>query len=348
MSTELTKTQRNDVMTLLKNNSQAIQSVLPKHLHPEKMLRMAYQCIEVTPKLALCSQASFFNAILELASLGLEPGGPLALAHLIPYGKKVQVIIDYKGFIHLANNANTRIVYHPVYEKDDFEFQYGIGGFLTHKPTNNDRGKLISAYAIAYFPSGPPDFEVVDEKIAMTAKSRSSAKNSEDSPWNKTINGERVDEATMWCKTAVRRLAKRIPSSPELQKAAIYDEYQEAGVKQGIPDRLVKGDGNIIDLKDFEFTDESEGLTEAIKGNDKKSAQNAQDDSESTEKLDSRLSYVLNAKKENEASTKGLLKVHEVLAPTEEKLKVNLNAMPDETWAALLKDIGIMLAQGGK
>ena len=80
----------------------------------------------------------------------------------------------------------------------------------------------------------------------------------------------------------------------------------------------------------------------------KSASQKPQDAPGSTQKADSRLSYVLNAKKENEASTKGLLKVHEVLAPTEEKLKVNLNAMPDETWAALLKDIGIMLAQGEK
>ena len=265
MTTALTKTQRNDVLTLLKNNAKAIQSVLPQHLKPEKMLRMAYQCIEVTPKLALCSQASFFNAILELAGLGLEPGSPLGLAHLIPFGQEVKVIIDYKGYIQLANNANVRVVFHPVYEEDEFSYQYGIGGYLNHKPANNDRGKLIYAYAIAYFPSGPPDFEVVDKKIAMSAKARSAAKDKSDSPWNKVVNGERVDEAIMWCKTAVRRLFKRIPSSPELQRAALYDEYQEAGIPQNIPNRLVKDDGSIIDLQDFEIVNEKD-LTGAIKG----------------------------------------------------------------------------------
>jgi len=264
MTTALTKAQRNNILSLLKNNAKAIQSVLPQYLKPEKMLRMAYHCIEVTPKLALCSQASFFNAILELAGLGLEPGGPLGLAHLIPFGAEVKVIIDYKGYIQLANNANVRVVFHPVYEEDEFDYQYGIGGYLNHKPANNDRGKLIAAYAIAYFPSGPPDFEVVDEKIAMSSKARSAAKNKPDSPWNQVIDGERLNEAIMWCKTAVRRLFKRIPSSPELQKAALYDEYQEAGVSQNIPNRLMKDDGSIIDLQDFEITNGND-LTDAIK-----------------------------------------------------------------------------------
>lgn len=259
MTTALTTKQKNDVMSLLTRNAKAIKSVIPKHLTFEKMARMAYHCIEVNPTLARCSQSSLFNAILEASSLGLEIGGPLSLSHLIPYGDKATLIIDYKGFIQLAANSNVLITYEPVYNKDTFKYSKGLNPVLEHIPFDGeDRGELTHAYAIASYPDGRKDFEVIDKTIAMTAKSRSAAKVKKDSPWNNTVDGKRVDEWMMWCKTAVRRLAKRVPKNPELQRAAIIDEKADAGIAQDF--------SHVVDVEfeDIKDTSASE-LTDKIK-----------------------------------------------------------------------------------
>jgi len=218
MSTALTTTEQGNVKQLLYNNIQAIQSVLPHHMPKEKMLRTAYQVIVLNPKLARdCDQLSLLNAVLEASALGLEIGGPLAQAHLVPFKGKVKLIPDYKGLIELAYRSPkvTAFTARPVYANDKFEYWYGLKADLIHTPfRKGSRGQLLAAYAIVKFSGGGIDFEVVEYEDAMAAKESSPAKKSNDSPWNKP-----ADEWTMWVKTAVKRLLKRVPKSPDLQRA---------------------------------------------------------------------------------------------------------------------------------
>ena len=48
---------------------------LPRHLTPERFIRVATTALLKTPQLADCNQASFFECLLALASHGLEPDG---------------------------------------------------------------------------------------------------------------------------------------------------------------------------------------------------------------------------------------------------------------------------------
>lgn len=217
MSTALTTMEQDNVKTLLANNIKAIQSVLPNHLTPEKMLRMAYTSVVINPKLARCSQISLLNAVIEASAIGLEIGGPLAQAHLVPFKEEAKLMVDYKGLMELCyrSPAVAAMTARPVYQRDQFDYWYGINADLRHVPfKNGDRGDLIAAYSIVKFTSGGVDFEVVEREDAMAAKESSPAKDKKDSPWNKPR-----DEWTMWVKTAVRKLSKRIPKNPELQKA---------------------------------------------------------------------------------------------------------------------------------
>ena len=232
MTKALTVNEQQTVKTLLASSIQAIKSVLPKHLTPERMLRMAYASITMNPKLAKCSQISLINAIIESSMIGLEIGGPLALAHLVPFNNKrtktleATLIIDYKGLIELMYKSPIvkSVTAHPVYRADLFDYEYGLNQMLRHKPETGNRGSLEYAYCIVFFTTGGVDFEVVDEEIAMKAKAKSAAKDSAESPWNKK------DEVhNMWVKTAVKRISKRIPKSPELQKAILADSQAEKG-----------------------------------------------------------------------------------------------------------------------
>lgn len=245
MTKALTVKENETVFALIKNNIRAITSVLPDHIPPEKMLRLSHQAVVLNPKLARCTQISFLNAVIEASSLGLVVGGPTAQAHLLPYKGEVKLIPDYKGLIELGyrSPAVASISAHPVFENDKFDYWYGVNQDLRHVPfKNGDRGKLVAAYAVVKYVSGGFDFEVVEKEDAMAAKARSEAKNSKYSPWNK-----QADEWTMWVKTAVRRLMKRVPKNPELQKAIAYD--QTLSEKQNIPSVIEADFKDITDLK---------------------------------------------------------------------------------------------------
>ncbi len=256
MTTALTVKEQKDVRSLLGSNIQAIKSVLPKHLTPERMLRMAFTSITMNPKLARCSQLSLMNAVVEASVIGLEIGGPLGLAHLVPFKNErtkqleVQLIPDYKGLIELMYKSSMvrSVTAHPVYQADVFDYEYGVNQTLKHKPEDNDRGRLTHAYCIVFFITGGVDFEVVDQKIADAAKSKSAAKNSSHSPWNKP------DEVhNMWVKTAVKRISKRVPKSPDLQKAVQLDNVAESGEGQSF--------SHVIDV-DFEDVKNGEAKSE--------------------------------------------------------------------------------------
>lgn len=244
MTKALTVKENETVFALIKNNIRAITSVLPDHIPPEKMLRLSHQAVVLNPALARCTQLSFLNAVIEASTLGLEVGGPTAQAHLVPYKGEVKLIPDYKGLIELAYRSPVvaSVSAHPVYSNDKFEYWYGVNSDLVHTPyKGGDRGDLVAAYAVVKFVSGGFDFEVVEKEDAMAVKARSQAKDSKYSPWNK-----KVDEWTMWVKSAVRRLLKRVPKNPELQQAIALD--QSLSAKQNLSNIIDADFKNITDL----------------------------------------------------------------------------------------------------
>ncbi|GAG81482.1 unnamed protein product [marine sediment metagenome] len=155
--TALTVTQQTDIRDLLFKNMKAIKSVAPKHLTPERVLRIAYTAIVRNPKLSMCSQVSLLNSVIESTMLGLEIGGPLGLAHLVPFKGKATLIVGYGGFIQLGYNSGKikNFSFHPVYQSDEFSYHYGVDPDLKHVPSNDESpGELVYAYAIANFDGG--------------------------------------------------------------------------------------------------------------------------------------------------------------------------------------------------
>jgi recombination protein RecT len=196
-------------------------------------------------KLKKCTPISLINSVIEISILGLEVG---RTAHIIPFKDEAVVIVDYKGMIELAHRSEkvTSTPMKAVYSEEFFEHQEGTERYIKHIPLQKDRGDLVAAYAIVNFKDGNFDFEVVYPDDIDLVKKRSPGAKKSDSPWNTD------DEPQMWCKTAMRKLAKRIPQSPELQKAAYLEELVEAGLKQNIS-HVTNG---VIDA-DFTTTEKS-------------------------------------------------------------------------------------------
>jgi recombination protein RecT len=223
------------VRKLLERFKPQMALALPRHLNPDRMLRVALTAIQRNPKLLECTQTSLLAAIMQGAQLGLETDGVLGEAHLVPYGKTVQFIPGYKGLMKLARNSReiSTIFASEVYLKDTFSFAYGLDPKLDHVPSyEEEAGPIIAFYAVSKLKDGGAQFLVMWKRQVEAIRNKSAGyiaakKYDKESPWETHF-------AEMGKKTVIRRLCKLLPSSVELQKAVALDELAEAGVDQNL------------------------------------------------------------------------------------------------------------------
>lgn len=225
------------VRSLLLRAKEQIEMALPRHLTTDRMVRTVMTAVQSNPKLLDCSQQSLIRAVMEAAQLGLMPDGILGHGYLIPYGQKAQFIPGYKGFIDLARRSGhvQSMAAHVVYEADEFSYTYGLDETLVHKPSRDkQRGRRVAVYAVARFKDGGHAFEVLEQHDIDFIKSHSAAvrANKKDSPWF-------THEDEMWRKSAIRRLAKYLPMSVELQAAVALDEQREEGITLDVESSVV-------------------------------------------------------------------------------------------------------------
>ena len=191
----------------------AVAQALPKHINADRMIRVALTALTKTPKLADCDQASFFSAMLTCSQLGLEPDG--RRAHLIPYGKTCQLIIDYKGLVELAMRSGEVSNIHADVICENDEFLCDRGQIAKHViDYRKERGAVFAAYAICRFKDGTEKSEVmsVPEIDAIRKRSRASGSG----PWVTDYN-------EMAKKTVFRRLSTWLPLSSEFRDALEKD-----------------------------------------------------------------------------------------------------------------------------
>lgn len=241
-------------------NRATLAAVLPRHVTPDRMMKLALGAIRANPKLLECSTESLFGALVLSSQLGLEPNTPLGHAYLIPFRDNrnnrtdVQFIPGYRGLIDLARRSGQiiSISAHAVHAGDYFDFAYGLDERLEHRPAARDRGEIIAFYAVAKLHGGGHQFEVMwrDEvdairdqsqgyRIAMRYAKRDSDGNitSCNSPWH-------THYPEMGRKTAVRRLFKYLPVSIEMATAVALDDAAETAQPQGL-DNVLTGEWSV-------------------------------------------------------------------------------------------------------
>lgn len=191
-----------------------VSKALPRHLTPDRFIRVALTALTRTPKLMQCTQESLFKCLLDCSAFGLEPDG--RRAHLIPYGDQATLIVDYKGIAELAMRSGVISNLHAdvVCENDVFEYDKG---FVTeHKiDFKKPRGNVYAAYSICRFKDGTEKAEVMTKDEIEDIRKRSKAGKS--GPWV-------TDWNEMAKKTVFRRLSKWLPLSSELRDAAENDD----------------------------------------------------------------------------------------------------------------------------
>lgn len=215
---EIKKTnKKTTVRELMKSEqfSAEIATALPSIMTSDRFLRVALTTLQKVPKLQQCTQESLCQALLDCASLGLEPDN--RRAHLVPYGNSVKLIVDYKGVVELVlRNGDVRKLYAEiVHENDEFEFDRGEVTKHLIDYSRDDRGDAIAAYCIATLKSGETTATVMTVKEINAI--RDNAKSGKSDPWVHHW-GE------MAKKTVFKRLAKWLPMTPEVKAAAEYGD----------------------------------------------------------------------------------------------------------------------------
>lgn len=189
------------------------------------MLRIALTELRRNQKLGQCDPFSFMGAVVQAAQLGLEPGSALGHCYLIPYGSEVTLITGYKGLIELARRSGKvrKVTARLVREGDEFEEIQGTREELHHRP-GKTRGQVTHAYAVAFFADGTTQHEVMDvdqiEEIRRLAKRPNPVW---ETHWDEMAR-----------KTAVRRLCKYLPQSPELARANELDDMAYEDKRQSL------------------------------------------------------------------------------------------------------------------
>jgi recombination protein RecT len=227
---------------------------LPKHLTPERLVRVAMTAIQRTPKLLECDRTSLFASVITCAQLGLEPDGVLGQAYLVPFKGKVQLIVGYKGYIALAFNSGQvqTIQTHEVCAGDEFSYRYGLHETLDHVIKDEDRSwdNITHFYAYAVYKDGGHVFEVMSRKQVEAIRNGSPGyQSSNDSPWDP----KKPTSIQMGRKTLIRRIANYLPL--QVQKAAAIEAAYEMGRHGAIDpygDVVIEGESTNITVPEGE------------------------------------------------------------------------------------------------
>jgi recombination protein RecT len=233
MTQELvTNKKQTELGELLETYKGEIARALPKHVTPERMLRIAMTSARKNPTLLECSLESILGAVIQSAQLGLEVDTPLGHAYLVPFynknsGKKeCNFMPGYRGLMDLIHRTAGHPILDPtaVYEGDHFKYEKGLHPVLQHEPIPKKGGeKLTYVYCVASFADGRNVFRVMTRGEVESHRMRS--KDPGFKIW-------KSDYEAMALKTVIRQLAKYLPMSAELQVAVGLDEMHEVGIAQ--------------------------------------------------------------------------------------------------------------------
>lgn len=204
---------------------ESMRQVLPKHLTPDRLVKMALVAASKQPKLLQCTGVSICKAVMTASELGLDCSGTLGSGYLVPYKTECQFIPGYRGLIDLARRSGqiSRIESHIVYKQDEFTVEFGLDQKLIHRPyfgadRQEGRDNVVCVYGIAELRDNTKQLEVMTVSQIEAIRRRSPAGNS--GPWC-----EHWEE--MARKTVVRRLCKYLPMSAELERALTIENELE-------------------------------------------------------------------------------------------------------------------------
>lgn len=250
------------VRDLLESHKGQIAMALPKHLTPERMIRVALTAVSGNERLAECEPLTIAASVVQASILGLEPNSVLGECYLIPYwnsklkipgsnklgGYACQMQPGYQGLVKIARNSGqfSIIDAQPVHEGDEFDFEKGSDTWWRHKwAKTGTRGRIIGYWAGYVLKDGSKNFEYMTvesinehrDKYSQGAYLKERGAYVKDKDGNKILQGPWRDSPDwMYRKTPLKQVLKLAPKSIEMQTALSMDERMDAGLAQAFVD----------------------------------------------------------------------------------------------------------------
>lgn len=207
------------VVDQVRNQLTAMQpqfaAALPKHVSPERFVRVVMTAVQMTPALLNADRRTLFASAMKASQMGLLPDGREGA--IVTFKDQAQFMPMVAGIMKMVRNSGEISTWsvQAVYENDSFDFCLGDDEHITHKPALSSRGKIIAVYSIVSMKDGEKSREVMSVEDVEAIRKRSRSGNS--GPWVS-------DFAEMAKKTVVRRHAKRLPMSTDLDDVLRADD----------------------------------------------------------------------------------------------------------------------------
>lgn len=192
----------------------------------EREAEFAIQAIlnsDYAMKVALNNKASVFNAVTNIAAIGISLNPAKKQAYLVPRDSKICLDISYIGLMDLAMaSGSVRWVQAMlVHEGDEFE----LNGFdkpprHKYKPFDIKRGAVVGVYVVAKTMDGDYLTTTMPIDDVWSIRDRSSA-------WKAWISKQKscpwvTDPGEMVKKTCVKRAYKYWPKTDRMDQAIHY------------------------------------------------------------------------------------------------------------------------------
>jgi recombination protein RecT len=226
----------------------------PPNYSPQNAARSAWLILQETvtrdkkPVLEVCTQASIANALLKMATLGLNP--VKKQGYFIPYGDKLEFQPSYQGSIATAKRHGLKkISANLIYKGDSFEYAIDQDGSIKvtkHTQSFESLGKdIIGVYAVTTLEDSGIDTTVMT--IEEVRKSWAQGATNGSSPAHKNFEGE------MAKKTVINRACKTIINSSD--DAALFDDEPKHSRTEAYVKSEIEKNAN---KKEISFDDEPE------------------------------------------------------------------------------------------
>lgn len=120
--------------TFLDKYKGQIANALPKHISPDRMVRLTMTAFSQNAALQKCDLHSIFGSVVVASQLGLEIGVG-GQGYLVPYGGKAQFVPGWQGLVDLVSRAGRATVWTgAVARGDDFDWALGDRPYVKHRP----------------------------------------------------------------------------------------------------------------------------------------------------------------------------------------------------------------------
>ena len=208
-------------------------------LSVDRVIKVALAAVVRNEDLLKCSGSSILRAVCRGCEVGLEPGGLLGQAYLVPMRHwkdgvttyDCELWLGYQGCIELVRRAcAVSTIWAEVWKPgDEFSCRYGLNPDLVHVPSWDDRDPAIEslgAYSVATMKDGAKQFVTMSRAQVEAVRLKSSGGTyQKDDNYGHKKGDPRGAWLTDWDeqakKTSIKRIYKVLP------KAVIDQEMAE-------------------------------------------------------------------------------------------------------------------------